>query len=118
VLPILRFSAAATSLAIVLALSACGSLDDETPVTGITTVEVRDNNFRPAVIQVPAGTEVTWDFTGRQPHNVIGDGWGSDVLSTGTYSHRFEAPGTFDYTCTLHGNMDGRVIVTANESAR
>ena len=26
--------------------------------------------------------------------------------------HTFTAPGTYDYRCTLHGGMGGRVVVT------
>jgi plastocyanin len=69
--------------------------------------------FSPPVIEVPVGTEVTWTFADVEEHNVIFDGFGSNVLLTGTYSHTFEAAGEFPYVCTLHPlSMKGRVIVT------
>jgi plastocyanin len=44
-------------------------------------------------------------------HDVKADGFGSPVRKSGTFSHRFDQPGTFQYRCTLHANMTGRVIV-------
>ena len=39
-------------------------------------------------------------------------GFQSEVMREGTFTHTFSTPGTYDYTCTLHGQMKGRVIVT------
>lgn len=93
-------------------LAACSSLDETPPAVGVTDVEVRDNSFSSRVIEVAAGSEITWTWTGDGDHNVVGDGWSSEVRNEGTFAHRFEQPGTYDYMCTLHGGMDGRVIAT------
>jgi plastocyanin len=87
----------------------------EPPAAGVSEVVAKDNRFSPAAIQVPAGTEVTWSFQdGQVPHNVRGDGWGSgEPQRSGTFRHTFDQPGTYDYTCTLHPRMTGRVLVTA-----
>jgi plastocyanin len=100
--------------ALAIALAGCGpSLDEVAPATGVSTVAVRDNTFAPRVIEVAAGTEVTWDWIeARRAHNVIGDGFASDVLAEGEFRHTFDSPGTFEYLCSLHGGMRGRVIVT------
>ena len=84
------------------------------PVTGVTEVAAKDNRFTPPAIQVTAGTTVTWSFDDRfVPHDVTGDGWTSgDPKSKGTFTHTFDRPGTYDYRCTLHDGMDGRVVVT------
>jgi plastocyanin len=84
------------------------------PVTGVTEVAAKDNQFTPPAIQVTAGTTVTWSFDDRfVPHDVSGDGWTSgDPKSTGTFTHTFDRPGTYAYRCTLHDGMDGRVVVT------
>lgn len=103
-------------LAVVLLASCGASLDDVEPAEGVTTVEAADNVFRPQVIHVDAGTEVTWEFVGNRDHNVVGDGWASDVMREGTFARSFEEPGTYDYSCTLHGGMNGRLVVTAPES--
>ena len=85
-------------------------------VTGVTAVAAKDNQFTPPAIQVTAGTPVTWRFDDRfVPHDVTGDGWTSgDPKSKGTFTHTFDGPGTYDYRCTLHDGMDGRVVVTGS----
>ncbi|HVM15820.1 MAG TPA: plastocyanin/azurin family copper-binding protein [Egibacteraceae bacterium] len=86
---------------------------DAEPVLGVDRIDMHDRAFDPPVVQVPAGTTVTWAFTdGGTRHNVVGDGFESEVASDGTFTHTFARPGTYDYTCTLHSGMDGRVIAT------
>jgi plastocyanin len=88
------------------------SAADAAPVTGVTEVVAKDLRFQPPAIQVPPGTEVTWRFAdGSVPHNVKGDGFVSKNQTKGTFTHRFERPGEYRYTCTLHAGMDGRVVV-------
>jgi plastocyanin len=87
---------------------------DTAPVRGVTTVDAKDLKFLPPAIEVEPGAEVTWRFVdGSVPHNVKGDGFASEIQSRGTFSHRFTRPGEYRYTCTLHGGMDGRVVVAA-----
>jgi plastocyanin len=74
-----------------------------------------DNEFSPANIQVAPGTSVTFTWgTNASAHNVtFGDGVASSQLQgTGaSYSRTFNTAGTFSYTCTLHGGMNGSVLV-------
>jgi plastocyanin len=86
---------------------------DATPVKA-NTVVVKDNRFDPVAVEVPAGATVTWRFEdGSVPHDVTGDGWKSGKpQSEGTFRHTFERAGTYDYRCTLHSGMEGRVAVT------
>jgi plastocyanin len=81
---------------------------------GETHVGVDLNGFSPNAIQIPAGTTVTWTFDDGIEHNVVGDdGLASPELRHGTYAHTFTTPGTYDYHCSLHPIMQGRVIVTS-----
>lgn len=94
-----------------------GDATGDPPANGVTNVLAKDNGFSPVAIRVPAGTEVTWSFQdGQVPHNVHGDGWGSgEPQRSGTFRHAFDQPGTYAYAyaCTLHPQMTGRVVVTA-----
>jgi plastocyanin len=105
-------------LVLTFTLAACqsgsaASPADTPPVRGVTTVVARKLKFQPPAIEVPPGTEVTWRFEdGSVPHNVKGDGYASENQSRGTFSHRFEQPGEYRYTCDLHAGMEGRVVVT------
>lgn len=83
--------------------------------SGVSTdrVMVVADAFSPSVIEVPVGTEVTWTFADTEEHNVIFDGFGSNVELAGSYRHTFETAGEFPYVCTLHPlSMKARVIVT------
>ena len=110
--------------AAVTALVGCGGGDDDvTLVEGVEEpVQVLDNSFRPAELEVAAGTEVVWENGGRNDHNVLpveGDAWGveaADFEPGATYRHRFTEPGTYAYYCSLHGTttkgMVGSIVVT------
>jgi plastocyanin len=69
--------------------------------------------FTPACVEVAVGGTVTWTF--QASHNVIFavDPPGGDIgeQQTGTASRTFATAGDYTYTCTLHANMNGRVIV-------
>lgn len=107
-----------------LAIAGCG--DDDGPVTLVEGVSIDvqaiDNTFRPEEVEVAAGTEVVWVNDGRNEHNVLpveGDGWGVEAAAFAPgdeYSHRFTAPGTYGYYCSLHGTttkgMIGTIVVT------
>ncbi len=78
-------------------------------------VAVQDNRFTPAQFTVAPGGTVTWDWTGSNLHNVtFDDGAASRTQADGRYQQQFTAPGTYPYTCTIHGPaMSGTVQVTA-----
>lgn len=82
------------------------------PAVGADAISAHDDAFDPPVIQIEAGTTVAWTFEdGGRAHNVVGDGWSSDVLTSGRYQRTFTEPGSYPYRCTLHWVMDGRVDV-------
>jgi plastocyanin len=88
-----------------------GELDPGDPISGVTDVDVRDNEFEPAAIQIEAGQTVTWTWSGNEDHNVVGDGLESETQSSGTHAFAFTEPGTYSYECTLHFFMSGEVVV-------
>ncbi len=115
---LLRSSLAPLAVAAVM-LAGCASSapavaevpDDVGPVSAEPIVAVLDNVYDPIEVVVEAGTEVTWVWEGRAAHDVVGDGFDSDVQGTGTFTHTFEEAGAYGYVCTLHPGMDGTVYV-------
>jgi plastocyanin len=104
-------------VAVALSLVACGggtTVRDASPVDTASIV-MKDNQFQPGHIEIPARTTVTWTNADQIPHNVkFGDGPASDNLSFGaTFQRVFNDPGTFDYECTIHTGMVGRVTVVS-----
>jgi uncharacterized protein YjdB len=74
-----------------------------------------NNLFSPTSVDINRGGTVTWNFQ-AVTHNVTFTGTTgapADIAATtsSSASRSFSTPGTFDYQCTLHGGMTGRVIV-------
>lgn len=94
-------------------LVACSgqNLEEIEPEVGVDQVEVDDNTFDARVVQVTPGTTVTWTWVGGNDHNVVGEGFQSDLQKDGTFQHTFDTPGWYKYICTLHGGMTGAVSV-------
>lgn len=79
-------------------------------------VTISNFAFSPAIVIVPAGTELVWTNEDDAPHTVRGIDGDSPIVSqpldTGdSYSVVVERPGTYKYFCTLHPVMVGTVIV-------
>ena len=109
---------APTTLSTILALAVlavgCADAGDDPATTGPvsgTSVAVVDNAFEPAALQVEPGDTVTWTWEGSNPHDVSADGFESEVQTSGTFTHTFEAPGEYDYVCTIHPSMTGTIVV-------
>jgi amicyanin len=80
------------------------------------TMEVKIDNFKfgPEALTVPVGTTVTWTNRDDIPHTVVStDGaFKSKVLDTDEkFSFTFAKAGTYDYFCSIHPKMVGKVIV-------
>ena len=96
-----------------------------------TEVAVKNNTFAPATTTVSPGTTVRWTWdtcTGGTPdpygynpgatcveHSIVWDAGGassSPTQSEGTYQRTFDAAGTYNYHCAIHGAaMSGKVVV-------
>ena len=78
------------------------------------TIEISNFSFGPAVLTVPAGTTVTWVNEDEEPHTVVESNtlFKSHALDTGDkFSFTFTTPGTYEYFCTIHAHMVGKVVV-------
>ena len=86
----------------------------QTPVSlpMTATVENVDFSFYPAVVMIARGGTVTWKQKDFDEHTVTGAGFDSGRLSQDqTFSHTFNEVGTYEYRCSLHPSMTGKVIV-------
>lgn len=87
-----------------------GGIPGSAEVTATTT-----NQFNPATVDITDEGQVTWNFQSVTHNVVFADvaGAPADIGSTSSasVSRTFSTPGTFDYQCTIHSGMDGKVIV-------
>ena len=78
-------------------------------------IGVDNFEFAPGVLRVKRGTTVTWVNNDDVPHlivNVERKFKQSPVLDTDQrFSVRLTAPGTYNYFCSLHPKMQGKIVV-------
>jgi plastocyanin len=93
------------------------SVDLDPSQFGSMVVAIQGFAFAPTLVHVRGGGKVTWincEPAGTPSHTTTADGgaWGSPLLDPGlTYTHTFNAAGTFTYHCEPHPSMTGQVIV-------
>ncbi len=92
-------------------------IDYETK-TGSAEILIMNNSFRPAEIKVKAGAYIGWSNYDSWKHKIVADDksfWTAELepyrgSASGT-SMKFKTPGTFTYHCTIHPEMEGKIVV-------
>jgi amicyanin len=81
---------------------------------GSAVVVIENFAYSPPTLTVPVGTTVTWTNKDSVGHTVTTRTslFDSGLLSKGqTFSYTFNQKGTYDYYCTVHPYMAGKIIV-------
>lgn len=94
-----------------------GGRGDDTRGTASGQGEVRiaDFDYEPSVLEITPGTVVKWTNEDSAPHTATAN----DTFDTGRLDKgepgdiTFETPGTYDYICTYHPYMEGRILVSS-----
>lgn len=99
----------------VFALSILGAVAAAAPgLADAPNVVMKNFDFSPMAITVPAGTTVTWKNLDGEPHTVTSaDGlFRSPALDQNdTWSFKFTKPGVYKYICSIHPRMMATVTV-------
>ncbi len=87
-----------------------------TPIQEIR-VDIKDLVFSPSTINIPVNSRVTWTSSDVEAHTVTATSpagaFDSGIFNQNqSFSMVFDKLGTYDYTCTLHPFMKGKVIVS------
>ncbi|HRO15439.1 MAG TPA: amicyanin [Paracoccus sp. (in: a-proteobacteria)] len=90
----------------------------EVPADAVT-VTIDKMKYQQPEITIKAGSVVTWQNAEAMPHNVAfkagavaDEKLDGPMMKKGqSFSMRFNEPGTYDYHCTPHPFMKGKVIV-------
>lgn len=94
--------------------SGCSKSNNTTTTQGGNEVFIQDFAFSPSTITVSVNATVTWTNKDGVAHTVTSDNslFDSGNINNGsTYSRQFTTAGTFNYHCTIHPMMLGKVIV-------
>ena len=106
-----------TVLFTALASTPCLAEDANSAGTGpVASVSMDHNTFIPSEITVAPGTTVTWVNNETMPHTVVNPNQGfrsKFLVKDAKFSFTFTTPGDYDYLCSIHPNMKGKVIVKA-----
>ncbi len=118
-----------------IVLAGCGSSDSRTSDSaaattqpgGSTTVSdgvqgdgddaivtVSGFSFQPEPLEAEVGQEVVWENDDKVRHTATGDDGSFDLDLDGASSsgrRTFTEAGTYDYICTVHESMTGRIVV-------
>lgn len=82
------------------------------PEPSTVYVEIKGLGFNPPELNVVKGTTVRWTNMDSALHVVNGNGFRSPILNKrDTWNYTFKKTGTFEYDCTIHTSMHGRIIV-------
>ncbi len=75
---------------------------------------VKNFMFNPTPLTVKTGSIVTWTNMDDEPHTVVSDTgtFKSGGMDTNeTFSYKFDKPGTYHFTCSIHPRMAGTIVV-------
>lgn len=80
------------------------------------SIIIRSFAFEPGDVTIKKGTTIAWTNRDSINHTVTSDNGGalnSPVLNQGqNFSFTFTSPGEFNYYCSIHPSMKGKVTVT------
>jgi plastocyanin len=92
-----------------------GAAPATTASTATKTVLIKRSAFSPSTVTIKTGDSITWKNVDTQNHQVVSNNGSfvSPILGPGkTYSHRFNAAGTYRYHDGLNAAVKGVVKVT------
>jgi amicyanin len=102
-----------------LAATPCPAQDANAGAGPAATVTMDHNSFIPAEITVVPGTTVTWTNSEAMPHTVVDQNKAfrsKTLVKDASFSFTFTTAGDYDYLCSIHPFMKGKVIVKPGAS--
>ena len=102
---------------LITGISGCGEAKDKNlsePAPDEYTVIIENYKFQPEEITIKSGETITWINKDKVRHTATST---SDFFDSGlfgkdeSFQQKFDEAGTYDYICTPHPYMTGKVIV-------
>jgi plastocyanin len=88
------------------------TMETEAAKQKVETVKIQNFTFSPATLTIQQGTTVTWTNLDSASHRVKGEDFAGTTQSKGeNWSYTFNEKGTFNYICSIHPYMSGKIIV-------
>ncbi len=99
---------------------AASSLNPGSALATTTNVNVGDNFFSPATVNIQPGDTVQWTWTGTRIHTSTSNSglWDSGSAGKGNiFTFTFDTAGSYPYKCTIHFGQNGTVNVKVASNA-
>jgi plastocyanin len=107
--------ALAFALVLVAALAAIGGGNAPTAAQGGLII-ITDSGFSPNPVAIEAGS-VVWANLGDVTHTATGESFDTgDIIPGSSTSITFDTLGTYHYSCSIHPEMTGTIVVVPGES--
>jgi plastocyanin len=107
-------TAVLVALALGLSISGQAKPAANAEPNGQFQVNIDNFSFTPATLTVPVGAKVTWTNKDDVPHTVVSTNNAftrSPALDTDdSFSYTFTKPGTYEYYCSVHPMMTGKIV--------
>lgn len=100
------------AVAVLLAAAAGQRIVDAAAIPA--AIQIDNFHYSPPTLVIAPGTTVTWTNADDSPHTIVEKDrkFKSAALDTDdTFSQTFTAPGEFDYFCSIHPYMTGKIVV-------
>lgn len=112
VAPTVRTAENAAPLPAESVVAPVAAAEPDAAVAAASTVTIKDFAYSPETLTVAVGTTVTWINDDGSNHFVAFPDEKSGRLKMGAlYTRTFDSPGVYEYVCTLHPTMKGKIVV-------
>ncbi len=85
------------------------------PQNQTQTVNISNFSFVPPSVTIKVGTTIKWtneDSATHRVHSSTGVFDSGNLAQGNSYEFQFNTVGTYDYICSIHTSMKGKIIVT------
>lgn len=75
-------------------------------------IVISNFSFSPSEMRARVGDKITWTNNDSAPHQIIANSFSSNLLNKGeSFSFTFNNKGSYDYHCSIHPSMVGKIII-------
>lgn len=75
-------------------------------------VTIQNQSFSPVNLTIKPHDQVEWQNKDNENYQITGEGWGNVPIGPGeSFTQSFETAGTYSYSCTLHSELTGTIVV-------
>lgn len=75
-------------------------------------VIIQNKSFSPANLTIKLHDQVEWQNKDSETYKIKGEDWGNVPIEPGeSFTQAFETAGTFSYSCALHPELSGTIVV-------